>query len=172
MVRSYLQVSLLDAYETDKTCLLKFDTLPGTDILTYLGEKGSYSEQMLSEITRQVLDALDYVQWRGKVYLNLEPGNIIVCSGRSLGKTVQVKLANFETTQTVEKDGTPIKGTYNFDYAGNLLFTKAQKSLRQGHESLSRNFRIFKTAQLGSGRKSNESFGNAIHHSTRFLRKA
>ena len=53
-----------------------------------------------------------------KVYLNLEPGNIIVCSGRSLGKTVQVKVANFETAQTVSKSGTQIKGTYNFDYAG------------------------------------------------------
>ena len=41
-----------------------------------------------------------------------------MCSGRSLGKTVQVKLANFETTQTVSKSGTQIKGTYNFDYAG------------------------------------------------------
>ena len=53
-----------------------------------------------------------------QVYLNLEPGNIIVCSGRSLGKTVQVKLVNFETTQTVAREGTQIKGSYNFDYAG------------------------------------------------------
>ena len=61
------------------------------------------------------------IQWRGRVYLNLEPSNVLVCSGRSLGKTVQVKLANFETTQTVSKSGTQIKGTYNFDYAG--MFT-------------------------------------------------
>ena len=54
--------------------------------------------------------------------MNLEPSNVLVCSGRSLGKTVQVKLANFETTQTVSKSGTQIKGTYNFDYAG--MFTK------------------------------------------------
>ena len=58
---------------------------------------------------------------RDKVYLNLEPGNIIVCSGRSLGKTVQVKVSNFETAQTVSKSGTQIKGTYNFDYAGKQL---------------------------------------------------
>ena len=99
-------------------CLLKFDTLPGTDVLTYLSEKSSYSEDMVADIAWQILDALDYIHWRGRVYLNLEPANIIVCSGRSLGKTVQVKLANFETTQTVSKTGTQIKGTYNFDYAG------------------------------------------------------
>ena len=71
--------------------------------------------------TLQILDALDYIQWRGRVYLNLEPANVLVCSGRSLGKTVQVKLANFETTQTVSKSGTQIKGTYNFDYAGKCI---------------------------------------------------
>ena len=64
---------------------------------------------------------MSYIHWRGKVFLNLEPGHIIVCSGRSLGKTVQVKLVNFETTQTVSKTGTQIKGSYNFDYAGESL---------------------------------------------------
>ena len=29
-----------------------------------------------------------------------------------------MKLANFETTQTVAKNGTQIKGTYNFDFTG------------------------------------------------------
>ncbi len=108
----------MDAYESDKMCLLKFDSLPGTDVVTYLAEKSMYSEQLVAEMTLQILDALDYIQWRGRVYLNLEPCNVLVCSGRSLGKTVQVKLANFETTQTVSKSGTQIKGTYNFDYAG------------------------------------------------------
>jgi hypothetical protein len=45
---------------------------------------------MVADITSQVLDALDYIQWRGRVYLNIEPSNVIVCSGRSLGKTLQV----------------------------------------------------------------------------------
>ena len=66
----------------------------------------------------QILDALAYIEWRGRVYLNLEPSNILVCSGRSLGKTIQVKLGNLETCQTVSKSGTQIKGTYNFDYTG------------------------------------------------------
>lgn len=117
------QVTLLEAYETSKMCFLKFDTLPGTDVLTYLAEKTSYSEQMVAEVAAQVVDGLAYIHWRGKVYLNLEPGNIIVCSGRSLGKTVQVKLVNFETTQTVAKTGTQIKGSYNFDYAGKDWWT-------------------------------------------------
>merc|ERR1712039_1117173 len=51
---------------------------------------------------------------------------ILVCSGRSLGRTVQVKLANFETTQTVATNGTQIKGTYNFDYAAPEILEEAQ----------------------------------------------
>ena len=101
-------------------CLLKFDSLPGTDVVSYLAEKPMYTEQMVADITGQILDGLDYIQWRGRVYLNLEPCNVLVSSGRSLGKTCQVKLANFETTQTVAKSGTQIKGTYNFDYAGTI----------------------------------------------------
>jgi hypothetical protein len=119
-------VSLLDAYETDKMCMLKFDTLPATDILQYIAERPSYTEQMICEMAGQVLDALMYLQWRGRVYLNLEPGNILVYSGRSLGKTVQVKLTNFETTQTVASTGTQIKGTYNFDYAAPEIIEEAQ----------------------------------------------
>merc|ERR1712048_657695 len=113
-------------YETDKMTLLKFDALPGTDVVSYLSEKSTYSEQLVADITLQILDALDYIQWRGRVYLNLEPSNVLVCSGRSLGKTVQVKLANFETTQTVSANGTPIKGTYNFDYAAPEIIEEAK----------------------------------------------
>jgi len=119
-------VSLLDAYETDKMLLLQFASLPSTDVLAYLAERPTYTEQMVCEIAGQVLDALDYIHWRGKVYLNLEPANILVCSGRSLGRTVRVKLANFETAQTVATNGTQIKGTYNFDYAAPEILEEAK----------------------------------------------
>ena len=98
--------------------MLKFDPLPGTDLLTYLSERPSYTEQAVAEVAGQVLDALAYLHWRGRAYLNLEPANVLVCSGRSLGQTLQVKLANLETAQTVDKEGTEIKGSYNFDYTG------------------------------------------------------
>merc|ERR1712014_137568 len=47
-------------------------------------------------------------------------------SGRSLGRSVQVKIANFETTQTVASSGTQIKGTYNFDYAAPEIIEEAK----------------------------------------------
>ena len=119
-------VSLVDAFETDKFSLLQFSALPSTDVLSFIAERPSYSEDLVCDIAGQVLDALEYIHWRGKVYLNLEPANILVCSGRSLGRSVQVKIANFETTQTVASSGTQIKGTYNFDYAAPEIMEEAQ----------------------------------------------
>ena len=40
-------------------CLLKFDSLPGTDVVSYLAEKPMYTEQMVADITGQILDGLD-----------------------------------------------------------------------------------------------------------------
>jgi len=119
-------VSLVDGFETEKMTMLQFCPLPSTDVLAYIAERPSYTEQMVMDICGQVLDALEYIHWRGKVYLNLEPSNILVTSGRSLGRTVQVKLANFETTQTVASSGTQIKGTYNFDYAAPEIIEEAK----------------------------------------------
>merc|ERR1711993_173132 len=94
-LRHEKMVSLVDAFETEKFSLLQFNALPSTDVLSFIAERPSYSENLVCEIAGQVLDALEYIHWRGKVYLNLEPANILVCSGRSLGRSVQVKIANF-----------------------------------------------------------------------------
>merc|ERR1712110_70235 len=83
-LRHEKMVSLVDAFETDKFSLLQFSALPSTDVLSFIAERPSYTENLVCEITGQVLDALEYIHWRGKVYLNLEPANILVCSGRSL----------------------------------------------------------------------------------------
>ena len=53
---------MVEAFETEKMCLLKFDALPGTDVVSYLAERSMYSEQLVAEITLQMLDALDYVR--------------------------------------------------------------------------------------------------------------
>ena len=41
---------------------MKFDALPGTDVVSYLAERSMYSEQLVAEITLQMLEALDYVR--------------------------------------------------------------------------------------------------------------
>ena len=141
-------VSLVDGFETEKMTMLQFCPLPSTDVLAYIAERPSYTEQMVMDICGQVLDALEYIHWRGKVYLNLEPSNILVTSGRSLGRTVQVKLANFETTQTVASSGTQIKGTYNFDYAAPEIIEEAKAYPQSDVWSLSVLLYVLMSGQL------------------------
>ena len=47
-------VSLVDAFETDGMFMLKFDPLPSTDVVAYLAEQPSYTEQTVAEVTLQV----------------------------------------------------------------------------------------------------------------------
>ena len=77
-------VSLVDTLETDKLAFFQFSALPSTDVLPYISKFPSYTEDMVCQIADQVL--------------NLEPANIILYSGRSLGRTVQFKLAKTLTT--------------------------------------------------------------------------
>ena len=77
-------VSLVDTFETDKLAFFQFSALPSTDVLPYISKPPSYTEDMVCQIADQVL--------------NLEPANIILYSGRSLGRTVQFKLAKSLTT--------------------------------------------------------------------------
>ena len=52
-------MNLVDAYETSKMFMLKFETLPGTDVISYLAEKSTYSEQVrYSSMLHLALEAI------------------------------------------------------------------------------------------------------------------
>lgn len=59
ILHHFCQINLVDGFETSKMLLLKFDTLPGTDVITYLAEKSTYSEQMVADIATQVWNQLN-----------------------------------------------------------------------------------------------------------------
>lgn len=80
------------------------EKLQGADVLTYLSSRHEYNEQIVVTIINQVLDALQYLHWRGYAHLNIQPDNIVMSSVRS----VQVKLVDFGTTQRVSKLGTNV----------------------------------------------------------------
>lgn len=113
--------SLIAAYKPQGApiAVLIQEKLQGADILTYLGSRHEYSEQTVSTIICQVLDAVQYLHWRGFCHLDLQPDNIVMASVRSQ----QIKLVDFGSAQPVSKLGShvhmPVNG--NLDYTGKTL---------------------------------------------------
>jgi Protein kinase domain/Immunoglobulin I-set domain/Fibronectin type III domain len=94
------------------------EKLQGADVLTYLGSRHEYNEQTVAAIICQVLDAVQYLHWRGFSHLDLQPDNIVMATVRSH----QIKLVDFGSAQPVSKLGShvhmPANG--NIDYTGTL----------------------------------------------------
>lgn len=92
------------------------EKLQGADVLTYLGSRHEYSEQIVAVIISQILDAVQYLHWRGFAHLDLQPDNIVMASVRSH----QIKLVDFGSAQPVSKLGShvhmPVNG--NLDFIG------------------------------------------------------
>lgn len=91
------------------------EKLQGADVLTYLGSRHEYSEQTVAAIICQILDAVQYLHWRGFSHLDLQPDNIVMASVRSH----QIKLVDFGSAQPVSKLGSHVHMPAN----GNLDFT-------------------------------------------------
>lgn len=97
---------LLAAYKPPNlpVAILIQEKLQGANVLTYLSSRHEYNEQHVCTVVTQVLDALQYLHWRGYCHLNLQPDNIVMASVRS----VQIKLVDFGAAQKVSKIGTTI----------------------------------------------------------------
>ncbi|XP_055374379.1 obscurin isoform X3 [Condylostylus longicornis] len=87
-----------------RIAILVQEKLQGADILTYLSSRHEYNEQIVANIVHQILDALQYVHWRGFAHLNLQPDNVVMASVRS----VQIKLIDFGCARKVSKVGTEV----------------------------------------------------------------
>ncbi|XP_034109415.1 obscurin isoform X3 [Drosophila albomicans] len=80
------------------------EKLQGADVLTYFSSRHEYSEQMVACVITQLLDALQYLHWRGYCHLNIQPDNVVMASVRS----IQVKLVDFGSAKKVNKLGVKV----------------------------------------------------------------
>ncbi|KAL1110551.1 hypothetical protein AAG570_008079, partial [Ranatra chinensis] len=105
---------LLEAYKPldASFCVFILEKLQGADILTYLSSRHEYTEQMVATIISQVLDALQYLHWRGVCHLDLQPDNVVMSSIRS----VQVKLVDMGNAERVSKLGSIVRTNGNMEY--------------------------------------------------------
>ncbi|XP_030557678.1 obscurin isoform X1 [Drosophila novamexicana] len=88
------------------------EKLQGADVLTYFCSRHEYSEQMVACVITQLLDALQYLHWRGYCHLNIQPDNVVMASVRS----IQVKLVDFGAAKKVNKLGVKITPTGMLDF--------------------------------------------------------
>ncbi|XP_055686187.1 obscurin isoform X7 [Lutzomyia longipalpis] len=106
--------ALLAAFRPQNSpiAVLVQEKLQGADILTYMSSRHEYSEQVIATVVTQIIDALQYLHWRGYCHLNIQPDNIVMASVRS----VQIKLVDFGAAQRVSKLGTscPVTGWLDF----------------------------------------------------------
>lgn len=94
---------LLSAYRTPESSLAVFilEKLQGADVLTYLSSRHEYTENCVATIISQILDALQYLHWRGYCHMDIQPDNVVMASVRS----VQIKLVDMGSAQKVTKMG-------------------------------------------------------------------
>lgn len=94
---------LLTAYKAPGSSLAVFvmEKLQGADVLTYLSSRHEYTENCVATIISQILDALQYLHWRGYCHMDIQPDNVVMASVRS----VQIKLVDMGSAQKVTKMG-------------------------------------------------------------------
>ncbi|KAG7203298.1 hypothetical protein KM043_010391 [Ampulex compressa] len=82
--------------------LFVLEKLQGADILTYFSSRHEFTENCVATAISQILDALQYLHWRGFCHLDIQPDNVVMMSIRS----VQVKLVDMGSARAVSKLGT------------------------------------------------------------------
>ncbi|XP_074662623.1 protein Obscurin-like [Tubulanus polymorphus] len=90
-------VQLFEAYITDKQLVLIFEKLQGEEVTRAISFKTRYNEETVCRIIRQVVAALQYLHSYGIVHLNIQPGNIMLCSRRRL----DLKIIDFTCARAI-----------------------------------------------------------------------
>src|SRR5699024_4792942 len=93
---------------------LAMELLSGLNVLTYLSRKQFYTEDCVSKILCQVLDAIEYLHYRGIALLDLQPDNVLVVDDRQL----QVKLTDFANARYVSGETCKVSVMANPEFIG------------------------------------------------------
>ncbi|KAH3753169.1 hypothetical protein DPMN_187800 [Dreissena polymorpha] len=75
-------IAVADAFVDGASFHVMYENLCGMNIVQYLSLHKSYKEELVAKIVRQVLDALQYLQFFGIVHLNLQPSSIVMATRR------------------------------------------------------------------------------------------
>ena len=83
---------------------LVMERLSGIDVLTYLSQRQKYNEEIVAKIILQVLDAIEYLHFRGICLLELQPDNVVMADQRRH----DIKLVDFANARRVPVSGSRV----------------------------------------------------------------
>lgn len=105
-------VSLEMASTNPTSTILILEKLSGMDILTYFSCRHQYTEEMVAKVVTQVLDALEYLHFRGICYLELQPDNVVLTDQHHL----DIKLVDFGSAQCIPPEGARVNIRGSLEY--------------------------------------------------------
>ncbi|XP_052813115.1 uncharacterized protein LOC128240501 isoform X5 [Mya arenaria] len=91
-------ISVFDAYVSGSSFYTMYENLTGMNVVQYLCLMKSYKEDLVATLVRQVIDALQYLQFFGIAHLNLQPSSIVMATRRR----PFVKLRDFTLARKLE----------------------------------------------------------------------
>lgn len=99
-------IKVTDGFINGDKLYVMYERLSGINIVQFLCLQKTYREEVVAQMVRQILDALQYLQYYGIVHLNLQPSSIVMATRRR----PFVKLRDFTHAQKME-DYVPLKVT-------------------------------------------------------------
>ncbi|WAR10696.1 OBSCN-like protein, partial [Mya arenaria] len=147
-------ISVFDAYVSGSSFYTMYENLTGMNVVQYLCLMKSYKEDLVATLVRQVIDALQYLQFFGIAHLNLQPSSIVMATRRR----PFVKLRDFTLARKLEGEKierapllklsgvSPYGGKELEDTLSRILFDRYDT--RDLHENVSKESVKFVTALM------------------------
>lgn len=94
---------------------LTMEMLSGLNVLTFLSRRSCYTEQCVARIICQVLDAIEYLNYRNIALIELAPDNVLMVDERKF----DIKLTDFGAAQSgIGNGGVKVTTLANPEYIG------------------------------------------------------
>ncbi|RWS25342.1 Muscle M-line assembly protein unc-89-like protein [Leptotrombidium deliense] len=104
--------------------VLAMEKLSGIDVLTYLSLQHFYSEELVAKIVLQVLNALEYLHFKGICMLELQPDNVVMVNQRS----PNIKLVDFANARFIPPTGAKVNVRGKSEYLAPELLKNEEAS--------------------------------------------
>ena len=98
-------ISIYEIFEDSKNYYIMTELLEGGELFEMITTKGSFSEKDAAKITKQILNAVNYLHNQNIVHRDLKPENIMLINKSTVNHNSEIKLIDFGTAKQFERNG-------------------------------------------------------------------